>query len=825
MTITTNPSRDEYTSGPGQTVFNYTFKIYANDELDVYVTPAGQQANDATDLTTDYVVDPVTIGDEGGGFITFNTPLNNGDAVTIVSGMDYDRTVDYQVNGDFIPSTVNTDNDRQVSQIKQVLELARKAVVFGQAQQSTSGLTSEAPEAGKFIRWKEDLSGFENSDLNDLGSIPTSSIDIIYPTVALMKADSLSVLNVGVTVSTQGYYASGDGGGGTYLIAASQAVDEFGDHTLASGNVALLQSIDNTVSGLQYGAVGDGVADDTAALQAALNSDNQIINLPVSEYLISSSLEMHKGQTLQGSGRYYKLDFTGNTAVITSDQSGGAYPAISVEGNVARGFALRNLVIQQSTANATRAGQGLRVGTFSSGGSAATGHNCLVENVMFFYFDKGIWFDGRAYDARFVDCLFKTQYTNGVHVNSGTNINACVFENLSFEDTGASTGDFADGTGDGDGFCIESGTASTLINPRFNPVLGTGLMMTVSGVWSCYGGYFENCGVADIVMNDDTTLSIDGLQILKGGSGTYSGTLLGAIVIRGDARFYGKGIRYTSNGSTAVDASGRSPALFAQEGLNSYCVADGVEVPRVYQILGSGGSPQGRPLFYSPGSGTYRVPDFIRTIVDGVPFKVIPDSADARTHVVSLDSGLQPTDITFTDDNAADTIDYLTAGSLAPSRQTTWSGSSWQSIGQEEGLFDPTLTTSGTDFDSVTYDAFTKAKYYKVGNLVTVYGTVRTDAVTVGSASGAVAIGGLPFPVSDNDSAGTRDGISTGAVSDCTGWAVDTPFSCAANPNSSIIILNKRATVNGDDVIVAVSDVATGANANRVAFSCTYITD
>lgn len=290
MTITTNPSRDEYTSGPGQTVFNYTFKIYANNELDVYVTPAGQQADDATDLTTDYVVDPVTIGNESGGFITFNTPLNNGDLVTIVSGIDYDRTVDYQVNGDFIPATVNTDNDRQVSQIKQVLEFAKKAVVFGQAQQGTSGLTSEAPEAGKFIRWKGDLSGFENSDLTDIGSlVPVSSIDVIYPTVALMKADALNVLNVGVTVSTQGYYSVGDGGGATYLIVPAQSVDGLGDHTLDSGDVALLQS-EREINLKQYGCVGDGVTNDTTALQAALDrilSSGDSLFVPNGEYILN----------------------------------------------------------------------------------------------------------------------------------------------------------------------------------------------------------------------------------------------------------------------------------------------------------------------------------------------------------------------------------------------------------------------------------------------------------------------------------------------------------------------------------------------------------
>lgn len=276
MTITTNDARDEYTSGAGQTVFNYTFKIFASDELDVYVTPAGQEANDSTDLTTDYVVDSGTIGNEAGGFITFNTPLSAGDKVTIASGIPYDRTTDYQFNGDFNPTTVNNDNDRQTAQIKQVLELARKAVVFGQAQQGTSGLTSEAPEAGKFIRWKSDLSGFENTDLTDVGSlVPVSSIDVVYPTVADMKADALNVLDVGIIVSTQGYYAAGDGGGSTYLVASNQAVDGYVDHILSNGNVALLQG--GSIDLKQSGSIGDGTTESTVNVQAALDSRFKIV--------------------------------------------------------------------------------------------------------------------------------------------------------------------------------------------------------------------------------------------------------------------------------------------------------------------------------------------------------------------------------------------------------------------------------------------------------------------------------------------------------------------------------------------------------------------
>ncbi|MDG1997044.1 MAG: hypothetical protein P8J14_11155, partial [Emcibacteraceae bacterium] len=100
MTITTNPVRNSYVSGAGDTIFNYTFKIFLSSDLDVTV-------NDV--LTTSYVVDPNTIGDPSGGFITFNSPLSSGDEVVIVSGIPFNRTTDYQNNGDFRPEVVNAD--------------------------------------------------------------------------------------------------------------------------------------------------------------------------------------------------------------------------------------------------------------------------------------------------------------------------------------------------------------------------------------------------------------------------------------------------------------------------------------------------------------------------------------------------------------------------------------------------------------------------------------------------------------------------------------------------------------------------------------------
>ena len=91
---------------------------------------------------------------------------------------------------------------------------------------------------------------------------------MIFETVAQLK---LATLTAGQLVSTKGYYASGDGGAADYIVAATQAVDGYGDHALAGGTVALLQ-VGTSVDVKLYGAKCDGVTEDAAAWQAALDA-------------------------------------------------------------------------------------------------------------------------------------------------------------------------------------------------------------------------------------------------------------------------------------------------------------------------------------------------------------------------------------------------------------------------------------------------------------------------------------------------------------------------------------------------------------------------
>ena len=150
------------------------------------------------------------------------------------------------------------------------------------------------------------------NDMND-GTIPgslqnqiddnTSIIAIftnMFNTVSNMIAADLSDDDL---VKTKGYYAAEDGGGAEYIIKPTGTAS-YKCIQLTNGKYAHLLIKNQTVNIKQLGAHGDGVTDDSAIIQFALD-DTEVFTVlvPHSEdaYIISSTLTLtRRGVTFKG---------------------------------------------------------------------------------------------------------------------------------------------------------------------------------------------------------------------------------------------------------------------------------------------------------------------------------------------------------------------------------------------------------------------------------------------------------------------------------------------------------------------------------------------
>jgi hypothetical protein len=159
----------------------------------------------------------------------------------------------------------------------------------------------------------------------------------------------------------------------------------------------------------------------------------------------------------------------------------------------------------------------------------------------------------------------------------------------------------------------------------------------------------------------------------------------------------------------------------------------------------------------------------------------------------------------------------LVSGNGIDFSATPGTGTSELLADYEEGTFNPTLTTDGVGFTSVTYSSETGARYIKVGNVVHIQLTMRTSAVTIGSASGNVYIGGLPFTAAASSSGQNGNSICVGGVS--VSWAVANPvFGVVQNNSTNMLLYISQAAVTA-----TVVNVGTGAGSNYLQLTGTYV--
>lgn len=228
-----------YVANGTQTDFEYPFPIFASEDMKIYFDGAVQ--NNGFDISD--------VGDTNGGIVTFDTAPSNNIVVTLERRLPLERVTDFLEGGDFSAQAINNELDYLTASVQQINRDLSPMLRY--SDHETPGRL-EMPERSKRLNKALGFDG--NGD-----------------PVAVSLAGAMDSPN---------YTPSGMGG------ITRTVADKFSD----------------SISVKDFGAKGDGLSDDTLAIQQALTAYDSVY-IPEGNYLISNTITIGEKQTLRGAGQ------------------------------------------------------------------------------------------------------------------------------------------------------------------------------------------------------------------------------------------------------------------------------------------------------------------------------------------------------------------------------------------------------------------------------------------------------------------------------------------------------------------------------------------
>ncbi len=228
-----------YVADGDETVFPFPFPIFASEDIDIYINGAQQYTG----------FDISGAGATEGGQVSFNTAPVDGVIVMIQRRLPLERLTDFLEGGEFSAQAINTELDFLTAAIQQVSSDQAGMIRYDDTESpSVVVLPSKAQRAGKVL-------GFDGDG-------------------------NPSVVSAEGTMASPDYTASGSG------ASLRSAADKFSD----------------IVSVKDFGAIGDGLSDDTLAFQQAMSAHSHVY-VPQGTYLITATLTLSGGKSLFGDGQ------------------------------------------------------------------------------------------------------------------------------------------------------------------------------------------------------------------------------------------------------------------------------------------------------------------------------------------------------------------------------------------------------------------------------------------------------------------------------------------------------------------------------------------
>lgn len=341
MTVSSSVNKVIYSGNSATVLFPVSYYFLENSHLKVILRAAdGTETVQA--LTTNYTV--TGAGNPAGGSVTMLVAPPTGTTLTIVRNVPATQETDYLANDPFPAESHERALDKLTMLVQENEEVASRALVVPASTPTTVSTTLPNPTSLGILAWNQNANAINYISPSDIGTAvayatayaDTFDCDGVDQTFTLTAnpvvinnldvsiQGAVQVPNVDYTLSgttltmttpppinsvllakyKQGLpNFSGDSQDIRYVPAGSGAV-----------NTTVQAKLRETVSVKDFGAVGDGVTDDTAAIQAALTAHKNV-HFPAGSYKISTALVLDNNHYLIGDG-------VGITTVnqITTDQ-------------------------------------------------------------------------------------------------------------------------------------------------------------------------------------------------------------------------------------------------------------------------------------------------------------------------------------------------------------------------------------------------------------------------------------------------------------------------------------------------------------------------
>jgi hypothetical protein len=305
------------------TVFTFAFKVFAASNLQVVRADSSTGLESTLILNTDYTVSLNTDQDSNpGGNVTLSAFLATGFTMVITSDIANLQPTDLTNQGGFYPEVITDALDRATIQIQQMAdELTRSIKIpISDGLSLDMELPTAAARANSFLAFdatgeptvvtagssgapttitRQQFSGTGSqvaftlaSDPGALGNSCEVFIGGIY-----QQRDTYTIAGTTLTFTAAPVAGTDNIEVVNFLTSAIGTTDSSLVTFVPAGTGATQRTVQaklrDTLSAKDFGAVGDGVTDDTAAIQAAINAAlvlKKALFIPAGDYLLSNKL-------------------------------------------------------------------------------------------------------------------------------------------------------------------------------------------------------------------------------------------------------------------------------------------------------------------------------------------------------------------------------------------------------------------------------------------------------------------------------------------------------------------------------------------------------